>query len=584
MKNFLKIVLGVIVGIGIINILFFGFILLLSILGSGGSKPHIKSNSILTLSLSSEIKERNVENPLAFIENKSEVQLGLTEILANIERAKQDKNIKGIYLEMSEIPSGQATIEAIRKKLIEFKTSGKFIYAYGLNYSERAYYLASIADKIIVNPNGMVEFNGLGSRPFFIKNMIDRLGIEAQVFYAGKFKSATEPVRYTKMSEENKLQVKEYLNSFYSHYMKEISKTRNISYNVLDSVSRKGLVQNANDAVQYRLADNLMYYDEFLKLLKDKVGEKSEKDLSFVDIEQYEAGKDEEKSGNERIAVVYAEGNIVDGEGDEESIGGDKYARIFRKLRNDDKVKAVVVRVNSGGGSASASDIMWRELKLTKLKKPVIVSMGDVAASGGYYMSCMANKIFAEPNTLTGSIGVFGLIPNMQKFFENKLGVTFDEVSTGEMSNMMSTTKPFNEKEKAAMQGFIDRIYQQFLQRVAEGRGKTTEQINEIAQGRVWSGNDALRNGLVDELGGLNDAIAFAAKKSNISKYQVEAYPKAKNKLEAFLEKMSGTDEESKKTILKTALGDSYQYYMAVEEMKNYKGAQMRIPYKIEMN
>lgn len=583
MKNFIKIVLGVIVGIGIINIVIFGFILLLGLMSGGKSKPNVKSNSILTLNLSNEIKERNVENPLAFLENKNEIQLGLYEILKNLDNAKQDKNIKGIYLDMSDIPNGQATIEAIRKKLIEFKTSGKFIYAYGLNYSERAYYLASVADKILVNPNGMIEFNGLGTRPFFLKNLIDKMGIEAQVFYAGKFKSATEPVRYTKMSEENKMQVKEYLNSFYSHYMNEISKTRGIQYKELDSLSRKGLVQDANDALKYRLADNLVYYDEFLKILKDKVGEKSEKDLHFIDMEEYDGTRDDDKKSGDKIAVVYAQGNIADGESDEDGIGGDKYARIFRKLRNDDKVKAVVVRVNSGGGSASASDIMWRELKLTKLKKPVVVSMGDVAASGGYYMSCMADRIFAEPNTLTGSIGVFGIIPNMQKFFENKMGVTFDEVATGEMSNMYSTTKPFNEKEKNAMQGFINRIYDQFLQRVAEGRGKTKEQINEIAQGRVWSGNDALKNGLIDELGGLNDAIKFAAKKSNMNTYQVEAYPKAKNKIEAMLEKISGNEEEKKQALIKSVLGDSYKYYMSIEEMKKYKGAQTRIPYNIEI-
>lgn len=583
MKNFIKIVLGVIVGIGIINIVIFGFIMLLSLMSGGKNKPNVKSNSILTLNLDSEIKERNVENPLAFLENKNELQLGLYEILKNIDNAKQDKNIKGIYLNMSDIPNGQATIEAIRKKLIEFKTSGKFIYAYGLNYSERAYYLASVADKILVNPNGMIEFNGLGTRPFFLKNLIDKMGIEAQVFYAGKFKSATEPVRYTKMSEENKMQVKEYLNSFYSHYMNEISKTRGIQYKELDSLSRKGLVQDANDALKYRLADNLVYYDEFLKILKDKVGEKSEKDLHFIDMEAYDGTRDDDKKGGDKIAVVYAQGNISDGESDEDGIGGDKYARIFRKLRNDDKVKAVVVRVNSGGGSASASDIMWRELKLTKLKKPVVVSMGDVAASGGYYMSCMADRIFAEPNTLTGSIGVFGVIPNMQKFFENKMGITFDEVATGEMSNMYSTTKPFSEKEKNAMQGFINRIYDQFLQRVAEGRGKTKEQINEIAQGRVWSGNDALKNGLVDELGGLNDAIKFAAKKSNMNIYQVEAYPKAKNKIEAILEKISGNEEDKKQALIKSVLGDSYKYYMSIEEMKNYKGAQTRIPYNIEI-
>jgi protease-4 len=583
MKNFIKIVLGVIVGIGIINIVIFGFIMLLSLMSGGKNKPNVKSNSILTLNLDSEIKERNVENPLAFLENKNELQLGLYEILKNIDNAKQDKNIKGIYLNMSDIPNGQATIEAIRKKLIEFKTSGKFIYAYGLNYSERAYYLASVADKILVNPNGMIEFNGLGTRPFFLKNLIDKMGIEAQVFYAGKFKSATEPVRYTKMSEENKMQVKEYLNSFYSHYMNEISKTRGIQYKELDSLSRKGLVQDANDALKYRLADNLVYYDEFLKILKDKVGEKSEKDLHFIDMEAYDGTRDDDKKGGDKIAVVYAQGNISDGESDEDGIGGDKYARIFRKLRNDDKVKAVVVRVNSGGGSASASDIMWRELKLTKLKKPVVVSMGDVAASGGYYMSCMADRIFAEPNTLTGSIGVFGVIPNMQKFFENKMGITFDEVATGEMSNMYSTTKPFSEKEKNAMQGFINRIYDQFLQRVAEGRGKTKEQINEIAQGRVWSGNDALKNGLVDELGGLNDAIKFAAKKSNMNTYQVEAYPKAKNKIEAILEKISGNEEDKKQALIKSVLGDSYKYYMSIEEMKNYKGAQTRIPYNIEI-
>lgn len=587
MSNFIKTVIAVVVGtfvvFGLLFVLLIGLGAVIASKGDSAEKPDVKANSLLRINLNGEIPERSKEDPFARLSGGEAKTIGLTEILEDLSIAQKDNNIKGIYLDLTDVPAGQATIEAIRKRLIEVKKSGKFVYAYSEMYTERAYYLASVADKVFLNPNGMIEFDGLATEPFFIKNMLDRLGVQPEIFYAGKFKSATEPLRFTKMSDENRKQVTEYLESFYSHYMQGISKSRNIDYATLDNTSRKGLVHDAKEALQYKLVDGLIYYDEFLKMMKDKLGEKEEKDIKIVEIEEYDGMRKETSNSSDKIAVVYASGNIVDGEGDKDNIGGEKYARIFRKLRTNNDVKAIVVRVNSGGGSALASDIMWRELKLAKLKKPIIVSMGDVAASGGYYMSCMADKIYAEPNTLTGSIGVFSIIPKTQKFFEDKMGVTFDRVSTGEMSHLYSLNKPFTEAEKQILQKNTDNTYDKFLTRVAEGRSKTKEQIHEIAQGRVWSGNDALKNGLVDELGGLDDAIAFASKKAGVKSYRVSRYPEKKNAIEEFMNELSGKNKDNKEAIVKAALGDSYKFYKVIYDLKDLQGVQARLPFEIEI-
>lgn len=587
MSNFIKTVIAVVVGtfvvFGLLFVLLIGLGVVIASKGDSAEKPDVKANSVLRINLNGEIPERSKEDPFARLSGGEAKSIGLTEILEDLSIAQKDNNIKGIYLDLTDVPAGQATIEAIRKRLIEVKKSGKFVYAYSEMYTERAYYLASVADKVFLNPNGMIEFDGLATEPFFIKNMLDRLGVQPEIFYAGKFKSATEPLRFTKMSDENRKQVTEYLESFYSHYMQGISKSRNIEYATLDNTSRKGLVHDAKEALQYKLVDGLIYYDEFLKMMKDKLGEKEEKDIKIVEIEEYDGMRNETSNSSDKIAVVYASGNIVDGEGDKDNIGGEKYARIFRKLRTNNDVKAIVVRVNSGGGSALASDIMWRELKLAKLKKPIIVSMGDVAASGGYYMSCMADKIYAEPNTLTGSIGVFSIIPKTQKFFEDKMGVTFDRVSTGEMSHLYSLNKPFTEAEKQILQKYTDNTYDKFLTRVAEGRSKTKEQIHEIAQGRVWSGNDALKNGLVDELGGLDDAIAFASKKAGVKSYRVSRYPEKKNAIEEFMNELSGKNKDHKEAVVKAALGDSYKFYKVIYDLKELQGVQARLPFEIEI-
>lgn len=588
MKDFFKFVFASM--IGFILSFFVVFLLLIALItamvSSAGNdgKVTIASNSVLHVSLDYPIKERTDKNPFADLSLfglESKKTLGLNEILANIEDAKSDDRIKGIYLDVSSLSSGMATIEEVRGALIDFKKSGKFIIAYSEVYTQGAYYLATVADKIYLNPEGMIDFRGLSSEIIFFKGALEKLDIEAQIIKVGTYKSAVEPFILDKMSEPNKQQVTSFLGSMYDHILSEISKSRKISKESLFSMADSAKIRDPKDALSFKMVDGLKYKDEVLDELKKLTKTDQKKDIKSVSLEEYTANEEaKEESSKNRIAIIYANGEIMSGEGDDETIGSERISRAIRKARTDDKVKAIVLRINSPGGSALASDVIWRETVLAKKSKPVIVSMGDLAASGGYYIACAADSIFAQPNTITGSIGVFGIIPNMQKFFNNKLGITFDGVKTGQFADLGSISRPLTDGEKMIIQLEVNKTYDTFTKKVADGRKKSQTYINSIGQGRVWSGTEALKIGLVDRLGSIDDAIASAAKKAKIKDFKIVDYPSQVDPISALFDK---SGDKVKSYFVKRELGDNFMYYEQMKSALNLSGVQARIPYNIQI-
>lgn len=539
-------------------------------------------NSIMHVSLDYPIKERTDKNPfseLNFMGFENKKTLGLNEILEAIKEAESDDHIKGIYLDASSLAAGFASIEEIRNALLDFKKSGKFILAYSEVYSQGAYYLATAADKIYVNPEGMIDFRGLSSEIMFFKGALDKLEIEAQIIKVGTYKSAVEPFILDKMSDANKVQVNSFLGSMYDHFISEVSKSRKIPKSVLLNVADSAKIRSPKDALVYKMIDGLKYKDEVLDELKTRLDIDKKKDVNSVSIEEYSPSNDEtEEASSNRIAIIYANGEIMSGEGNDETIGSERISRAIRKARTDDKVKAIVLRVNSPGGSALASDVIWRETILAKKVKPVIVSMGDLAASGGYYIACAADTIFAQPNTITGSIGVFGIIPNMQKFFKNKLGITFDGVKTSKFADLGTVSRPLSDAEKMIFQNEVNKTYDTFTKKVADGRKKSQSYIDSIGQGRVWSGKEALANGLVDKLGNIDDAIASAARKAKIKDYKLVSYPAQVDPLKSLFDHSA---DKVKAYFVKRELGESYFYYEQLKSAINLSGVQTRMPYTI---
>jgi len=564
-----------------------------SSLGKRAEKVNVKANSVLKLTLSDPIPEKtNNMSPTGGFDLSSfnNSPLGLTDMLKTIEAAKGDDNIKGIYMELAQPSGGMATMSVLRDALEDFKESGKFIVAFGNYYTQGGYYMASVADKVYLNPIGALGMQGFAAQVPFFKNMLDEWGVKAQVYYAGKFKSATEPFRRTNMSDENRLQVSQYLNEGYDIFLADMAKSRGKSVSELKQIINDYSIKKAEDAVTYGLVDELKYKDQVLDELRDRLGLDEDDKIEGVSIKKYHkaAKKKTDFSIKNKIAVVYAEGSIVDGEGETGNIGGDRYAKIIRKIREDDKVKAIVLRVNSGGGSALASEVILRELQQAKEDgKNVVISMGDVAASGGYYIACEGDKIFAEPNTITGSIGVFGMLPGLNKFMKDEIGITFDTVKTGQYATLGSPFFDVSATEGRIIQQTVDDIYVTFKERVATGRDMTVEDVDEIAQGRVWTGQKAATIGLVDELGGLNDAIAAAAELADVESYRVKEYPQTKEPLQQLMDDIIGKDKAAKaytQTRIKAELGDEfYQYYQYAKEIKNMKGVQARMPFMIEV-
>jgi protease-4 len=589
MKQFFKYVLATVVGVVLSSILLFliFFGIMAALVSSIGSDKEfvVKDNSVLKISLAYPIEERTSKNPFEGgfnFANLSSDRLGLNDILARIKMAKEDDKIKGIYLDMSMVPSSFATLEEIRDALLDFKSSDKFILAYSEIYSQPAYYLASTADSVFLNPEGILDFRGFASQSMFFKGTLEKLGIEAQVIKVGTYKSAVEPFILDKMSEPNRLQVSSFLGSIYDHYLKGISNSRNIPVDSLRTIADELRVRSAEDAVAVKLMDGLKYKDEIIGDLKKRLNVKEDKEINLVTIEKYSNPDAKSKTNpKDRIAVVYASGEIVSGEGSDSQIGSEKISRAIRKVREDEKVKAVVLRVNSPGGSALASDVIWREVKLTKEVKPIIVSMGDLAASGGYYIACAADSIFAQPNTITGSIGVFAVIPNLQNFFGNKLGITFDEVKTGKYSDLGNVSRPLTTDETGILQQQVDQIYFTFTKKVADGRNKDRSYIDSIGQGRVWTGEQALGLGLVDRLGSIENAIQSAAKMANIEEYRLVNYPALSDPIQSFL---GNTSNNISVWFMKREMADAYPYYKQAKQIIEQTGVQARIPYTITIN
>ncbi|MFM7903090.1 MAG: signal peptide peptidase SppA, partial [Bacteroidota bacterium] len=493
--------------------------------------------------------------------------------------ASKDPNVSGIYLEVPSVNGGMASMEEIRNALKAFKKSGKFVYAYADVYSQGGYYLASTADQVWMNPEGMLDMRGMSASIPFFKGALEKLEVRPEIIRHGKFKSAVEPFILDKMSDENRAQTAEYVDDLWSHYLSKVGESRKIQMDSLKSYAANFTVRTAADAVKMGLVDTLAYMDVFLKKLCDKTGKTDEDDLELMGLSKYYDFADpspEKEPTRDKIAVIYAVGDIVSGEGDESEIGSESLSKTIREVRTDDKVKAVVLRVNSPGGDALASDIIWREMELCRKAKPVIVSMGDVAASGGYYISCNADSIFAQPNTITGSIGVFGLMFNIQDMLKNKLGVTYDSYNTGSYADLGSMTRPMTESERAIMQGFVEQTYATFTGRVSDGRSMSVAQVDSIGQGRVWSGVDAHRLGLVDALGGINEAIAAAAKKAGLKNYRIADYPKQKDPIKALLNDFSG---ESAVKAFEKRFEVGSQYLKTIERVKKMKGIQARFIY-----
>jgi protease-4 len=588
MKQFFKFVLATFVGIIITTFLL--VIILIAIVSAAGSDKteEISANSVLHVAFNYAIPERTPNNPLAglgFLGLGGEKTIGLNDILANIKKAKSDDNIKGIFLDESYMLSGQATTEEIRNALIDFKKSGKFIVAYAEIYTQSSYYLSSVADKVYLNPKGIFEFSGFSQQITFLKGAMDKLGIEAQVIKVGTYKSAVEPYILTKMSDANREQVNSYLGSLYDHFLFGISAARKVSRDSLFDIANNMRVQSAEDALKYKLVDGLKYKDEVLDDLKKRTSTALKDDLHSAEMGDYAKSdtktddQDDKASSKNRIAVVYASGEINGGDGDENSIGSESVSKALRKVRLDSKVKAVVLRVNSPGGSSLASDVIWREVMLTHQVKPIIVSMGDYAASGGYYISCAADSIIAQPNTVTGSIGIFAILPNMQKLFNEKLGVTFDGVKTGKFADLGDVSRPLTPEERMILQNQVNRGYDDFTKHVAEGRKKTQAYINSIGQGRVWTGTQALKLGLVDRLGNINDAIVMAAKKAKVDDYKLVSYPEQKSIFNKFGQ---GLTAEVKTRMLKSELGENYNTYQQIKSLTQMmRTPQARMPFDV---
>jgi protease-4 len=581
MKQFFKYVFATVLGIFLFSVLWILLLIGIGVAAGGDKKANVKPNSILNLDLNYEIPEVTNNNPFASLDLttfKPKKATGLNEIVAALKAAKDDKNIKGIYLEMGVNPNGYATLEVLRNQLIAFKKSGKFIYAFGSTVSQKSYYIASVADKIMLNPSGGMEISGFGREIMYYKNALDKLGIEVQEFHCGQFKSAIEPFLRDKMSDPNRAQLTELYQDVYNHFLDRIVEARKVDKAALNTAVNELQAFLPEDCKQNKLVDELGYYDQMEQALKAKTGLKDKDKLKFVEVGGYARNlKKDAKQETDKVAIVYAQGNIVDGEGGEGEIGGDKFAKLIKKVREDEKVKALVLRVNSPGGSALASDIMWREVVLTRKVKPVVVSFGDVAASGGYFISCNSDRIFAQPNTITGSIGIFGLIPNAKKMLNEKLGITTDNVEVTKHGAFNMVTNPFDSEERALIQRTIEKGYREFKARVSEGRNRDTAYIETVAQGRVFTGNQALQNGLVDEIGSLDDAINYAAKKANLKKYSLKEYPQEKE----FAEKLSEAFGEAKLNWIKSELGDQYELYHVIQTLKKSTGIQMRMPYSL---
>ena len=577
-KSFFASLLALIVFVG------FLFIVFLIIVGTllSPSRPSVGEKAVLVVDLGQEYKEQAQDNPLADLGSDDEYDIpGVYDLVRIIRHAGRDSAIKGIYLKCNSDLNGFATNEEIRLALADFRRSGKFVYAYGDVVSQRAYGVANVANKIYCNPKGGVDWRGYATDMLFMKNALDRLEIKPQIFYAGKFKSATEPLRETKMTDANRLQLTELLGGLYNRFLWNTAQSRGLDTAVLRKCVNEYRIRSAQDALDYKLVDGLRYDDEVKDEIRDALHIGHHSYINFIPVGKYAKAVSYKATGKDQICLIYAEGEVVDGKGEKEEIGSDTYRWLIRKARFDANIKAIVIRVNSGGGSSLASENIWREVTLARQEgKPVVVSFGDVAASGAYYLSCNADSIFALPGTITGSIGVFAIVPNLEGFFKNKLGITWDVVKTAPEADNMTITRPLNPLERTLIQNDIDTIYRDFKTRVADGRKKPMDYIDSIAQGRVWSGTMGQNLGLVDRIGNLQDAIDCAARMAKTKDYRLVEYPEPKG----FLDRLLGSYRRSvSMKSMKDELGeDGYRTFQTIKKVKSMVGkTETRLPFDL---
>lgn len=581
MRTFFKIFFATLLALIVFTVI--GVFILIGFISSATTSelPVVGSKAVLVLDLSVNFREQAEEDPFGELIASAEANKpSLFEVVRLIHHAKSDSAVKGMYILASDNANGFSSSEEIRKALLDFKKSGKFLIGYGETMTQKAYYVASAAERVYVHPQGGLEWSGFSSNLFFLKGMLEKLQIEPQIFYAGKFKSATEPLRETKMTEANRLQTSVWLGDLYGTFLKAVSTARKIDTSVLHQLANEGDIQTAVDAEKYQLVDGLKYDDEIKAEILQRLKKTAGSTINFVTINEYAAATALGDYGtSNKIAVIYAQGDIVSQEGDDEQVSSDVYKNVIRKARLDNSIKAIVLRVNSPGGSALASDVIWREISLARKEKPVVVSMGDVAASGGYYIACNADAVFANETTLTGSIGVFSIVPNFESFLKNKLGITTDRVRTAPYADMGAGDRPLTATEKRFFQAATDSIYHTFKTRVAEGRKMNIAGVDSIAQGRVWTGKRALDAGLIDKIGTLQDAVKYAAKLAEIEDdYRLREYPEKKN----FLEQIMGNYKKSIKTnLIKDEIGvEQWQLLQQFKQVKQMVGEpQARVPY-----
>jgi protease-4 len=542
-----------------------------------------EDNSVLHLKLNSPISEMEVENPFDGLPlpGVEEASTGLIQLKNTISYAKTDPKISGIYLDVSMFEGGISKAKEIRESLIDFRKSGKWVIAYSEAYSEVSYYLASTADKVFLNPEGDLEFNGLALETMFFKRMFDKLDIKPEIFRVGDFKSAVEPFMLDKMSDANKLQLNELIQGLNSELIKGVSESRGIELAQLAQISAKAQVTNATEAHRFKLVDSLVYYDQVQSELRSRLKLDKDSPISFVKYTKYKKAVQFDSESKNEIAVIVADGEILTGKAREGTIGSDTFAEELRKARNSKKVKAIVLRINSPGGSALASDVMWREVRLAAEKKPVIASMSTYAASGGYYLAMGCDTIVAQPTTITGSIGVFSVLFDLSGMLNNKIGITFDEVKTGEVGEMVTFSRPLTDLEKSIWQKRTNQIYESFTTKAAEGRHMKVEDLRKIASGRVWTGAQAKENGLVDMLGGFDDAVRVAAQAAGIGNdYKLKYYPKQKSFLETWLNDM---EDNARVHFMKQELGEHYDWVQQVQRVKDLSGSQARLPFELSI-
>lgn len=542
----------------------------------------VRDKSVLYLNLDQPITERTLDdsfNYLPYIGGGEPKNIGFNDIALALKKAAGDDKIKCVYINVSAPQAGMATMREVRQAILEFKKSKKPVIAYSEVYSQMAYYLASAASKVYLNPQGALELKGFNSEVMFFKGALDKLGIEAQIIRVGNYKSAVEPFTNTKMSDFNRKQVAAYVYGMYDVFLKGIAESRNLPADTLFRLADNYVIQQPEDALKYKLVDGLVYKDQLLDELKRLTGMAKKDNLNTVSLNDYakNSNLDNKSTADKKVAVIYANGEIMGGEGDDNQIGSERISRAIRKARTDTTIKAIVLRVNSPGGSALASEVIWREVLLTKKVKPVIASFGDVAASGGYYIGCAADMIIVQPNTITGSIGVFGIIPNMQKLLNEKLGITFDGVKTGKYADIMDVSRPMTPGERFILQAGVNKVYNTFLTRVANGRGRSVKYIDSVGGGRVWTGTDAVRLGLADKTGSFRDAVDAAVAKAKLKDYKIIELPEKIDPLKALI---AGARDNIKTYFAKSELGNTYPVYQKIKTATSISGVQTRMLYE----